>query len=720
MSSDQYTSYAFDEETDLGRIPYWIYSLLWTPPGLPRTPMFDWLFMNGTNLGSSYAYDRLSLPSAKALAFRSYNGYQFVTVVLPETAEEINERTVKFTEEIRHLIENVDRLWAEAKIRLLGYTQKPKTFDFDKAGWFEMARLFQERMEAEREMYEIVHYFSKGLGVIYDNFERICSDMMGIDESDPLFQKLMSGFDNDSYQVDRGLYILAKRAGELGVQAILLNPAGEEVISKMEEIEGGRQWVQELRDFLRIHGWRCPVRMGSLSPSWVEEPALAIRHLQQYARKSGALGLDEMLKEQTRERVEAEQTLVARAPEAQREWFKVFMKAAQTCVVWNTEHPYYCQMAQYAVTRYVLLGIGKRLCQAGCLERPEDTLFLIPEDMIKALTSPEATDLKPVVAKRREVWEKNKNIIPPPLIARISPEEVAKKVIKSGDPLATKMIIGKSLSAAGKEKGHFVGDASSPGIGEGTARVILSSDQLGEIAEGDILVAPAIWPNWSPVFPLLKGIITDREGTLSSRSTFVAREYGIPVVTNVIDGTSRIKSGQRLRVDGSLGTVQIVESLYGKKILAVDDEPDILEVLEDLLPMCQVVKVGTFQEAKRLLETEPFDIAILDIMGVDGYTLLEIAMERDVVAVMLTARALSLEDTVASYKKGAAFYIPKEEMAGIETFLNDVLEGRQQGRHFWWRWYDRFGSLYEKKFGPDWQNKYPEFWEMFGHGELKS
>lgn len=155
--------------------------------------------------------------------------------------------------------------------------------------------------------------------------------------------------------------------------------------------------------------------------------------------------------------------------------------------------------------------------------------------------------------------------------------------------------------------------------------------------------------------------------------------------------------------------------LDGKRVLIVDDEPDVLETLEELLPMCDLVKAYSFHEAKERLEAGYFDLAILDIMGVDGYELLEIANRRKVIAVMLTAHALSPEDTVKSYKEGAASYIPKEEMTNIVTFLNDILEAKEKGKNFWWRWYDRLASYYDKKFGPEWQQHDKEFWEKFPH-----
>ena len=155
------------------------------------------------------------------------------------------------------------------------------------------------------------------------------------------------------------------------------------------------------------------------------------------------------------------------------------------------------------------------------------------------------------------------------------------------------------------------------------------------------------------------------------------------------------------------------DRLEGKRILLVDDEPDVLDTLVDLLPMCETVKASHFKAAKDYLESEYFDLAILDIMGVEGYHLLEIANQRDVTAVMLTAHALSPENVVKSYKEGAASYLPKEEMVNIASFLNDVLEAQEQGKSPWDRWYDRMGSFFEKKFGPKWQDNEKDFWEKF-------
>ena len=153
--------------------------------------------------------------------------------------------------------------------------------------------------------------------------------------------------------------------------------------------------------------------------------------------------------------------------------------------------------------------------------------------------------------------------------------------------------------------------------------------------------------------------------------------------------------------------------LNEKKVLIVDDEPDILETLKELLSMCEVTEAATFEQAKELLETQVFDIAVLDIMGVNGYKLLDIARQKKIIPVMLTAHALSPDHTIKSYRRGAALYVPKDQMANIVTYIEDVLEGLSKGKSTWWRWLERFESYYEKKFEAAWKDKDDEFWKGF-------
>jgi DNA-binding NtrC family response regulator len=160
--------------------------------------------------------------------------------------------------------------------------------------------------------------------------------------------------------------------------------------------------------------------------------------------------------------------------------------------------------------------------------------------------------------------------------------------------------------------------------------------------------------------------------------------------------------------------------LNGIKVLVVDDEQDILDVTVELLDMCEVITASTFEEAAALLKAEEFDIAILDIMGVNGYGLLEIANRKSVPAVMLTAHAFTPANLVRTIKEGAYSYIPKEEIAEIADYLVCALIAKQKGESPWNAWQERLPSSYfEKRWGAAWKDTDREFWDQFKANVLK-
>jgi CheY-like chemotaxis protein len=157
------------------------------------------------------------------------------------------------------------------------------------------------------------------------------------------------------------------------------------------------------------------------------------------------------------------------------------------------------------------------------------------------------------------------------------------------------------------------------------------------------------------------------------------------------------------------------KAIKGKRVLIVDDEQDILDTLVDLLQMCKIDAASSFDEAKEFLETSVYDVAILDIMGVNGYELLQIAKSKNVPALMFTAHALTEQDLKRSAEEGASYYAPKEEISNIAYFLADVLEAKEKNRNPWVRWFERLGSFYEQKFiGTNWRQKEKEFLRKMG------
>ena len=152
--------------------------------------------------------------------------------------------------------------------------------------------------------------------------------------------------------------------------------------------------------------------------------------------------------------------------------------------------------------------------------------------------------------------------------------------------------------------------------------------------------------------------------------------------------------------------------IQGKKVLIVDDEKEVLEMLLELLDVCKVDAAQSFEEAKQMLEENDYDVAILDIMGVRGFDLLEIAKNRGIPALMLTAHALTEENLKKSAEEGASYYAPKDEMNKIDLFVADVIEAQSKKKNAWVKWFERLGNFYDKRFsGPNWREKEKEFWE---------
>jgi len=153
--------------------------------------------------------------------------------------------------------------------------------------------------------------------------------------------------------------------------------------------------------------------------------------------------------------------------------------------------------------------------------------------------------------------------------------------------------------------------------------------------------------------------------------------------------------------------------LKGKRILVVDDEPDILETITDLLDTCIVETAQQYDTADKCLRKGHYDAVILDIMGVDGYKLLRVANERGIPAVMLTAHALSSTYLVKSLKEGAYAYLPKDKMVDIPDYLAELIGSKQKGIKRSGNWFERLKPFFDEKFGPNWREKDKEFWDDF-------
>jgi DNA-binding NtrC family response regulator len=156
--------------------------------------------------------------------------------------------------------------------------------------------------------------------------------------------------------------------------------------------------------------------------------------------------------------------------------------------------------------------------------------------------------------------------------------------------------------------------------------------------------------------------------------------------------------------------------LNGKIILAVDDEPDILTILEEEIleasPKCQFEKAATFEKAVKMLNSQNYDLVILDIMGVRGFDLLSMAESRKFAVAMLTAHALNPEALKRSIEMRARAYLPKEKLGEIVTFLEDIFE---ESEHLsgWTKLMKKLEGYFNSQWGEYWREPEAKFWKEF-------
>ena len=155
-------------------------------------------------------------------------------------------------------------------------------------------------------------------------------------------------------------------------------------------------------------------------------------------------------------------------------------------------------------------------------------------------------------------------------------------------------------------------------------------------------------------------------------------------------------------------------------ILVVDDEPDILDTVEEELEMCLVHKARDYETALEYLLSYTYNIVILDIMGVNGFELLKVSVSRGFPSVMLTAYALTPEALKKSIKLGAVFFLPKEKLPELRDLLEDIIQNGNKPS--WMKFFDKLGAYFNRHFGPDWKEKdkfFKEFEESLKTSEKR-
>jgi phosphohistidine swiveling domain-containing protein len=195
----------------------------------------------------------------------------------------------------------------------------------------------------------------------------------------------------------------------------------------------------------------------------------------------------------------------------------------------------------WPLMRRALQRLAEPLVEKGTLADVSDVYFLTCNELVAALANGSATS---AVAERRAAWESQRRLSPPLVVGRISP--MAEKMLND---------FAEAMRTPAGERFGLRGVPASPGRASGPARVIRDASEFDRLRPGDVLVAHATTPAWTPLFARAAAVVTDT-GSIGSHASQVAREYGIPAVVCIGEATGRLRDDQRLTVDGSAGLVE--------------------------------------------------------------------------------------------------------------------------------------------------------------------
>ena len=326
----------------------------------------------------------------------------------------------------------------------------------------------------------------------------------------------------------------------LQVVAFLQDVDGDGFLTELPALEGGQEAADAIRGYLDRYGVRCVGEIDITRPRWSEQPSVLVPLILGNIKNFDAGTAERRFEQGRQEATKKEQELLQRLRElpdgAQRaEETKRMIDRVRTFIGYR-EYPKYGMVRRYFEYKQALLAESDRLLQAGVLRERDDIFFLTFDELHDVARTQQVDDH--LIRERKETYESYQTLKPP-------------RVLTSD---------GEALSGSYRRDdlpaGALVGLPASAGTVEGRARVVLDMSEE-DLEPGDILVTAHTDPSWSPLFVVVTGLVTE-VGGLMTHGAVVAREYGLPAVVGVENATQLIPDGERIRLNGSEGYVEIL------------------------------------------------------------------------------------------------------------------------------------------------------------------
>lgn len=529
-----------------------------------------------------------ALPPALGIDHRVVNGYIYMSVNGVADPAEIGRRAEVFTKRAGYYFQHWDELYArwETKVKEtiadVEALQVPKLQALEPeepvlagrglGATYDLLLAFNRLIESFDRVWQY-HFEFLNLGyAAYLTFYQQCKQAFPgiVDQS---IAKMVSGIDVVLFRPDAELKRLARAAIDLGIADVIKAQHGSsDLVEVLSRTDSGKEWLADLErtkqpwfNFSYGNGFYHHHR------SWVDNMSLPLATIAGYIeRLQRGENIDRPTEEVQRERdrITSEYQALLQT-DADRQTFAQTLGLARTVFPYVESHNFFVEHWYHTLFWNKVREFGALLVEHRFFDEADDVFYLNRHEVWAALedlmlgwaAGSEARGpgyWPPIVARRKEIMQRLREWTPPPALGP-APDAIE-------DPMTILLwgVTNEQLEnwlrrqSGQAEAGELSGCAGSPGVVEGPARVLNRPDQLDELRDGEILVCPVTSPSWTPVFGRIKAAVSDIGGIMS-HAAIVAREYGLPAVVGTGFGTTTIKTGQRIRVDGNRGVVTILD-----------------------------------------------------------------------------------------------------------------------------------------------------------------
>lgn len=533
---------------------------------------------------SQYNTRHYVIPPARGVDIRILNGYMYLSPVGVADPAEIEARVPEFMERAGHYFANWQSLYDAwlPKVRGLideleavSFTPLPEREDLavvtegrGLGSGYELMASYHHLLDLVLKLWNY-HFEFLNLGyAAYLDFFGYCKGLWP-NIPDQGIAKMVAGVHVDLFQPDDELKKLATLAVALGVDGQLDQGSADEVLAALAGTDDGRKWLAAWDE--AKHPW-FNFSAGSgfyhSDKVWMENLDIPMGFIRSYVakvRRGEPLERPMEAVAAERDRIVSEYTELIDSDE-DRATFEAKLGLARTVFPYVENHNFYVEHWGHSIIWRKMRDLGGVLVKEGFLTEADDVFLLQRTEVPTVLFDlyhgwAVGIDSRGPAYWPREI-ERRKSILdalrqwsPPPALG-VPPEVITEPFTIMLWGITSDSV--KQWLGGAQADGGLTGFAASPGIAEGLARVIMSADGIGDLQDGEILVAPLTAPSWAPVFGKIAATVTD-VGGIMSHAAIVCREYGLPAVTGTAFGTKTITTGQRLRVDGNTGQVTLLD-----------------------------------------------------------------------------------------------------------------------------------------------------------------